>query len=208
MNSIIVAQVICTIWSKRFRGGAQAALRNSVPERLALPPLPVLPDNPIVSIIHQVAYGERNAFVAYGVRTAFGNPRWDRILVGPGVSTPLTPAVGLHCSDDEDRSIRIVFESPHFESFYPVDIEQPAVVELRMGAPFRRAPRSPFALQCGEWGQIRYMGRWNRCYKGEMAEYQKWVCNVAWLPADAPMSPNLFLETQPSRRFDSLPDVW
>lgn len=202
MRCYLVAQVICTIWGKRFRGGPQAALRNSVPERLAIPTLPLLPDTPTVSIIHQVAYGERNAFVAHGGRNAFGNLGWDRILVAPGVSTPLTPALGLQCSDDEERPLRVVFESS-----YPADSEQQAVVDLCMGAPYRRAPRSLFLLQRGEWGQIRYLGRWNVGYNS-VTKYEKWVCNVAWLPADAPLPPRLFLEAQPSRRFDSLPDVW
>lgn len=42
MNRIIVAQIITSDWSKRFRGGAGASVRNGVPERVALPALPVL----------------------------------------------------------------------------------------------------------------------------------------------------------------------
>ncbi len=57
MSRIIVAQMISTTWGKRFRGGVEAAVRNSVPERLALPALPALPDAPVVRIAHGLAYG-------------------------------------------------------------------------------------------------------------------------------------------------------
>ena len=193
MNRIIIAQIISSSWSKRFRGGAGASARNGVPERLALPALPELPDAPVVSIAHGMAYGEYNTFSA---------PVWEKLVCHAGVFTPLTSVLGLQPAGDDDSRLRLVFESPD-----PVGSEQWGFVDLHVGAPSRIAPRSPFALRCGEWGQVRYLGRWSKRFDG-YAHYEKCVCNVGWLPADRLLSPHLFLETQMSRRYDSLPDVW
>lgn len=190
---VIVAQLITSTWSKRFRGGTGAAVRNSVPERLALPTLATLPDAPVVSLVHRQAYGEYNMFSA---------PVWEKLVYHTGVFTPLTPALGLHLPGDEDGRLRIVFESPQ-----PVESERWGFVDLHVGAPARIAPRSPFALKCGEWGRIRYMGRHKQGFEG-FTYYEKCVCNVAWLPANKVISLRLFLDIPISHHFDSMPDVW
>jgi hypothetical protein len=68
----------------------------------------------------------------------------------------------------------------------------------------RTAPRRPFVLALGEWGQIRYMGRLMK-YWTNVTYYERWVCNIGWFPT---LSSRVFIETQPRRRYDSFPDVW
>lgn len=140
-----------------------------------------------ITIVHTAIYGEHNNF-ADCIR--------QEVTAFPHVCTPLTAAVGLHLTGD---SLRVVFEGP-----YPSASELPPVIEARMGAPRRIVPRSAFALHVGEWGQVRYMGRWNVGYDS-VTQYEKWVCNIGWF---RDIYPRVFLDTQPHHHFDSMPDVW
>lgn len=137
----------------------------------------------------------------YGEYNTFSVPMWEKLVCHAGVFTPLTPVVGLQLTDNEDGRLRVVFELPD-----PAGSEQWVVVDLHVGTPSHIAPRSPSTLRVGEWGQVRYLGRWRKGYEG-YTYYEKCVCNVAWLPADKPRSPHLFLATQMSRQYDSLPEV-
>jgi hypothetical protein len=116
--------------------------------------------------------------------------------VYPDVHTPLTSAVGLHLTGN---TLRVMFEGP-----YPYESELPPVFDALMGAPSRRVPRCPFALQVGEWGHIRYVGRLPAGWDG-VTYYQKWVYNIGWFSS---VSPRAFLANAPHHRYENMPDVW
>ena len=60
-NLIIAIQAISTKWEKPARGGANAVLRNRVPEALKVPEFSAS-DVPVSYMIHSVSYGVRNNF--------------------------------------------------------------------------------------------------------------------------------------------------
>lgn len=184
-HTVIFAQVIDTTWGKRSRGAPLAALRNAVPERLPLPDVRAVEQQ--TCIVHRATYSEVNQFA--------GSVR-ENVEGYMHVHTPLTEAVGLYLTGD---TLRVMFEGP-----YPYQNELPQFIDARMGAPRRTVPRRPFALHAGEWGQVRYMGRWVVGYEG-VTTYEKWVCNIGWFRE---LSSRVFLDSRPDHRFDSMPDVW
>jgi hypothetical protein len=184
LQGIVVAQLIATAWTKRSRGAPMATLRNRVPERLALPERTAV--TPPACVVLMVDYGEQNRFAS---------PTHEQFDVFDDIKTPLTPAVGLYLKDGE---LVVVLEGP-----YAPDNPMPAVFETSgMGAPRRQVPRSAFSLMPGEWGQVRYMGRWSGWHG---AWYEKWVCNIGWFEK---LSRGVFQDTTPHHRYESMPEVW
>lgn len=185
-SPIIVVQVIVTHWTKRARGEPHATLRNSVPERLSLPAQ--MGARRPLCVVHDVSYGEWNDFSA---------PISDQVLEHDHLPILLHGCGGLRIGGGE---LRIIFEGS-----YDADLAPSVLPDYgAMGMPRRAVPLRPFALRPGQWGEIRYLGRRSVGPEG-LHVYRKCVYNIGWF---SDWSPRVFIQTQPQRRFDSMPNVW
>lgn len=183
---LVVAQVIETTWGKRARGGGLAVQRSRVPECLPLPTWKQAPES--ICVVHHVEYDGRNNFAASTV---------ERIVQHVAFPVVLCNCVELH---REGPTLHVIFGGDYTLEGQPGTI----FGYRRMGSPGRTIPHEPFTLHTGSWGQIRYFGRFALGSDGYIV-YKKYAYNIAWR---VPPAHQLFLATQPHRRFASLPRLW
>ena len=89
-SSVVVIQTIFTQWEKSARGGANAVLRNQVPDALNLPSSDVVPA-PLFYVLHLVSYSNRNNFaepIRNTVQTSMVEPNHLR-----GITTSLASEI-------------------------------------------------------------------------------------------------------------------
>jgi hypothetical protein len=137
--------------------------------------------------------------VYYGERNEFQSSVGEHLDTYADIQAPLLGPISLLLEGD---MLQVQFNGPTPDGPYVNQDQHPAVRAGFMGLPVRVSRRHPFALNPGEWGQIRYMGR----YHGwEEPWYEKRVYNIGWFQD---VSTRVFLDTEPQHRFESMPDVW
>ncbi len=207
----LVVQISIVQWTKRARGGLLATSRNSVPERLVLPATVTRHQEGEAAVVQTVTFDESNAFAA---------PTHDTVRVLDTLPAALDSCIQL-VRDDAILAAKLVNFAPYVPAFPPasfrdhpnlprptaprVPIEPTIITDYsHMGAPGRSVPLVPLRLRQGEWGQIRYLGRyavgWDMYHV-----YKKYVYNIGWLWE---VPPHIFIDTQPHHRYDSMPNVW
>ncbi len=209
----VIVQVIVVTWTKRARGGSLATRRNAVPERLALPEDVAQRQGDYALFSQTVTFDESNDFAA---------PIAETVRTFDDIPVPLGKDVYLSLHDD---ILSVAFRDPApyvprfppdaFRDYHGPDRKAPVqpapmtapgtlMAYRGMGAPARPVPATPLALRLGEWGQFRYLGRHSATWDGPHV-YKKYVYNVGWL---WDVSTRVFVDTEPHRRYASMPDVW
>ena len=187
LNLVLVVQAIEVWWTKEARGEPLATPRNRLPEIFELPfksfpPKPATPGY----IRHDLSWGEANEF-----------------------QKPLSEKVEVLEFSGEIKNrllnFRLVGDSMKvgFERSYGARPQGNVLFNYtRLGAPARTVPLEIFTLQAGEWGQVRYNGRfsWNTAWK-----YEKWVYNIGLF--QPPVSAGCF-QGSPARAYSNLADLW
>lgn len=175
---LVIIQVIASIWSKEFRGGANAALRNRVSEAETVPQ----PDTPVIGpavLIHRSYHSFGSASVSELYRRG-GKP-------GTSVS-PLD-------SVEDVRVAGISLRSTGNE----LSVDYTWLWDA--GMPRRRSCQDILKLTEGTWGQIRFNERHSpyhtvNGWDGPEWWYEKWVVNAGVFST---FEPRAFVDTQPCR---------
>lgn len=178
MKDIVLIQRIECHWSKASRGGPEAAQRNAVPEAVKVPVQALRKTPPGLLVEHGVDYSERRGFDAPSERITeepFGRLKIGCVLIEP-----------------DSEGAWVVFE-------YDTG---------RAGAPFRYSPpggrpATRFTLGPGQWGRVRYNGRFSHEEGGWT--YGKFVFNVGMFPA---LSADVFLHSEPAHTVDQTALLW
>lgn len=176
-NALAVIQLIVSGWSKSYRGGQSAGVRNQVAEAEPLP----FPQEAI----------REPAFLIHSTQHAFGleevgSTFWpDRLPSLPYQVKPLTEEVSIG-----GFSFRFQDHGLHVDYAWS-DGE---------GMPKRRPRPDLLVLEMGQWGQIRLNARHSHFFTSlgwDSSEwwYEKWVLNVG-----------LFSDWKPRVFFETLPD--
>lgn len=184
----MVVQAIEVSWTKISRGGSLATLRNRVPEIALLPfgsspPKSAMP----IYIRHEITWGETNEFQ---------QPLTGKIDIAEFMGQVKNRLLGFHAAGG--TSIKVGFE----KSYGANPVGKNLLDYTRLGAPARTVPLEIFSLGPGEWGRVRYNGRfsWKSGWK-----YEKWVYNIG-LFADT--IPENCFQGSPARSYSSLADLW
>lgn len=182
----VIIQVVTTSWSKQARGGPLATLRNAVPERLPFPATQVAEDQ--CCLVHHVDYADLHGFT---------RPDREHIEQHSTLPVVLHDSVGFFF---EDTRLHV-----EFGGLYAPD-NRPSILYgyAGFGAPQRSVPREPFALNVGEIGQIRYLGRFSVGEEG-YTPYRKRVYTVGWL---TDFRASTFTVCTLQHQFASMPNVW
>jgi hypothetical protein len=162
---VIGVQDIRTRWSKQSRGGAAAARRNAVPQVLALP-LANQPSPHRGVLQHTVFFDEAQGFAPPA-----------RSVLTPQEAVPLR--VGAVQIEPGPAWVTVTFE-------YDARV---------VGRPFRYAPpggipSTRFVLEVGQWGRVRYNGR----FSDDEWWYEQRVVNVGLF---GHLEPGVFIATEP-----------
>jgi hypothetical protein len=179
MGSLILLQVIRTVWTKASRGGALASRRNAVPD--ALPFLAALPPrHPQGILVHRVEFTEKAGFSLPASADSDSVEESSTRILGV-----LVERLGsnLHVTLDLDPA-RGVSGAP------------PRIAAIHGGAP------PEFSLQTGEWGRVSYNSRYS---PDEGWWYEKVVANTALLEK---FDPRVFLRTDPSQELSDMAELW
>jgi hypothetical protein len=162
-SQVVVIQAICTHWEKSARGGLNAVLRNRVPEAVKVAEAKI----PLSPLIHVAQYVYNSGLNKY--------TKPVRTIIAPPTTTPR-----------QAKGIFFDFAGDMLSVAYQYDRGQ--------GAPERFAGKvKAFDLSQGEWGRIRYNGRYSDVDNGHWW-YEKWVWNIGLFSS---VSPTAFLKTEP-----------
>lgn len=146
---MVLIQEIRSIWSKASRGGAAAALRNSVPEAV---PFPIIKSRPAAhKVFHQIlVYGEANAF-AEPLKSESREPAADLTDIG---------CVKIRVSPER---VIVSYEYDYRCGGLPPRQTRPGV-----------NVRAELIVEPESWARVRYNGR----FSGDEWWYEKVVVNV------------------------------
>ena len=176
-----IVQVICTSWSKEYRGGPQAAERNQTPDEEILP-RPTAPLDQPVYLVHQVQH-------------FFGRVPLIGRLPGPPLQTH-SAAEHFHrgCVQIQWNDQKL-----HVDYHWMSDA----------GMPERHSRRDVLQLEGDQWGRVFYNARisgWNSLagFDGSWW-YEKWVFNIGLF---SEFQPQVFKDTIPVKTFSQLDLLW
>jgi hypothetical protein len=186
-NLTLVVQAIKVAWTKEARGGPLATPRNRIPEISSLLFGKATPDpaSPLY-IRHEITWDESNRFQ---------KPLNEKFELAEFSGAVKNHLLGFYL---EGEAIRVGFEKS-----YGARTQRNVLLNYtRLGAPARTVPVEIFTLGPGEWGQVRYNGRfsWNSGWK-----YEKWVFNSAVFAGEIPADP---FQGAPTREYASLADLY
>jgi hypothetical protein len=147
---IPIIQIIHCNWTKMSRGMPNAALRNTVPERLPIPLDLIDSQTAVRSLYHEVFFEEKNEFQ---------NPR-----VRLFTNLVILPVSG--CTKIENTSQEIIAIYRYHSS------------QSRGGAPNRGALQHRLKSSLNNWVQVMENGRFSHGFMGGDWKYQKIVVNA------------------------------
>jgi hypothetical protein len=184
----LVVQSIGVSWTKDARGFLLATPRNRVTEVANLPFSQPHPDPTAPTFIHhEISWGESNQF---------RQPLTEKFEITEFSGDVKNRPLGFHLAGDTLLKVR-------FEKSYSAKAQGNVLLNYtRLGAPARTVPLEIFSLNPGEWGQVRYNGRfsWNGGWK-----YEKWVYNIGvfthTISADS-------FQGSPASSYSNLADLW
>lgn len=168
----IVIQRVRATWSKASRGGEGARRRNALPHALPLPP-----DCRDASFcVHHVRFSEDSDF-----------KRRDSLTEGKSLADlGIGDLVFDFDSDSLDvQLLRNPLNAAMADRLYP---DESGNIVRSVDA---------FSLAAGQWGRLRYNGRYTDADTGDWS-YEQTVYNIGLL---YDFTPNHFVETSPDCRF-------
>ncbi len=165
-----------------------ATPRNRVPEISSLPFGQPPPESfEPVYICHNISWSEGNEF---------HQPLSEKFEITEFSGAIKNRLLGFKAASDGSIKIR-------FEKSSGAKTQGNVLLGFTsLGAPARTVPFEIFSLALGEWGQVRYNGRfsWNGGWK-----YEKWVYNIGLFPGIIPANP---FQGSPARSYSNLADLW
>lgn len=174
-----VVQSITSSWSKDYRGGLRARVRNQVPEAELLElPAQWSPDQPL--IVHELDYGFFRTW----------DDQWSetRRVRARGESLDEPFCLGSLWVRVEGGKLTVDYHWTAAD-----------------GAPERYTRKGVLELQPGEWGRVRYNARMSRDWDQREWHYEKHVFNVGLFPM---VDPQVFLNTEPVKLHSEMAQLW
>lgn len=194
-SPLVLLQTIAIIWTKRSRGGKDATLRNHLPEAFALPADLPWPAGHTLAQTADVLYQH----ILFGERSHFQSPLWQQwhALVSQLPETSRLPLYGA-----DSRGFRMP----------PLDVSSSSTLQVAFhweqmpGAPRRFPKQEQFALQPGQWAQVRFNARSHGSWVHEETWYYlKYVLNIGYTLT---FKPTFFLESVATHHVSQLADLW
>ena len=176
---LTIVQHITSRWSRAYRGGPRARIRNQVPEAALLEFPTEWPGNHPL-IIHELDY----SFFQMGHDQ--GNEARHARLRGDSLGEPF--GLGSVWIRNGDGKLTVDYHWTAAD-----------------GAPERHTRKGVLELQPGEWGRVRYNARMSRDWDQREWHYEKHVFNFGLFPI---VDPEVFLNTDPVKIHSEMAQLW